>query len=35
MKEHNVIALYETIAKIFSLRENCNISVKVVKQNKK
>lgn len=35
MKEHNVIALYETIAKIFSLREDCKISVKVMKQKQK
>ena len=35
MKEHNVIALYETIAKIFSLREDCKISVKVMKQKEK
>lgn len=34
MKEHNVIAIYETIAKIFSIRENCVVSVKVMKQNK-
>lgn len=35
MEEHNVIALYETIAKIFSLREDCKISVKVMKQKEK
>ena len=35
MTEDNVIALYETIAKIFSIRENCEISVKVVKQKGK
>lgn len=35
MREHNVIALYETLAKIFSLRENCTVSVKVSKQNEK
>lgn len=32
MKEQNVIAIYETLRKIFELRENCKISVKVVKQ---
>ncbi len=35
MKEHNVIALYETLAKIFSIREDCEVSVKVVKQKGK
>ena len=35
MKEHNVVALYEALAKIFSVREDCKISVKVKKQNKK
>lgn len=35
MKEHNVTALYEALAKIFATRENCEISVKVKKQNKK
>lgn len=29
MKEHNVIALYEAIAKIFELREDCKITIKV------
>lgn len=31
MKEHNVVALYEALAKIFSIREDCKVSV-VVKQ---
>ena len=35
MKEHNVIALYETLARIFELRENCKISVSVKKQKEK
>lgn len=33
MKEHNVIALYETLARIFAEKENCKISV-TLKQNK-
>lgn len=32
MTEQSVITIYETIAKIFSLRENCKVSVKVTKQ---
>lgn len=31
MKEHNIIAIYETLAKIFEEKENCKISV-IVKQ---
>jgi hypothetical protein len=34
MKEHNVIALYETLARLFAEKENCKISV-TVKQNEK
>lgn len=34
MKEHNVLALYETLAAIFAEKENCKISV-IVKQNEK
>lgn len=34
MNKHNVVALYEALAKIFELRENCKISVEV-KQNEK
>lgn len=34
MQEHNVIAIYETLAKIFELRENCQIKV-IVKQKEK
>lgn len=32
MKEHNVIALYETLARLFAEKENVKISV-TVKQN--
>ena len=33
MKEHNVQTIFETLAKIFEERENCKISVNIVKQN--
>lgn len=36
MQKHNVIALYETLAKIFSDKEDCKVNVSVtMKQNKK
>ena len=34
MKEHNVLALYETLARIFSEKEDCKVTV-MVKQNEK
>lgn len=34
MKEHNVIALYETLARIFELREDCKITVNVKQKGK-
>lgn len=34
MKEHNVKAIYETLAKIFEQKEDCKISV-MLKQNEK
>ena len=34
MSEENVIALYETLAKIFELKENCKVSVKVKQKGK-
>jgi hypothetical protein len=34
MKEHNVLALYETLARIFSEKEDCKVTVRV-KQNEK
>jgi hypothetical protein len=33
MQEHNIIQLYETLAKIFEEKENCKITVSV-KQKK-
>lgn len=35
MEEQHVRAIYETLAKIFSIRENCEVSVKAVKQKEK
>lgn len=29
MQEHNIIQLYETLAKIFEEKENCKITVSV------
>lgn len=34
MKEHNIIALYETLARLFAEKENCTVNV-TVKQNEK
>ena len=34
MKLHNVNALYETLAKIFELKENCKVSVEVKQKEK-
>lgn len=34
MKEHNILALYETLARIFEAKEECKITV-TLKQNKK
>lgn len=34
MKEHNILALYETLARIFAEKEDCKITV-TLKQNEK
>lgn len=34
MKYHNVVAIYETLAKIFELREDCKITIKVKQKEK-